>query len=104
MNLLDLARMQSEGVHLNKEWHTLDEIVGSALARSERILAGHRMETDLPVDLPLVDVDTLLNERVLINLLDDAAKYARARAASTLRARASGDQVQRTRTKRSRGQ
>jgi len=93
VNLLDLARMQSEGVHLNKEWHTLDEIVGSALARSERILDGHRMTTDLPIDLPLVEVDALLIERVLVNLLDNAAKYAGDKAAITIRARASGDTV-----------
>ncbi|MBO9355462.1 DUF4118 domain-containing protein [Bordetella petrii] len=93
VNLLDLARMQSEGVRLNKEWHTLDEIVGSALARSERILSHHRVTTDLPVDLPLVDVDALLIERVLVNLLDNAAKYAGDGAAIKVRARASGDTV-----------
>jgi two-component system sensor histidine kinase KdpD len=90
-NLLDLARMQSEGVRLNREWHTLDEIVGSALAQSERLLADRRVVTDLLVDLPLIEVDALLLERVLVNLLDNAIKYAGDASTISIRARASGD-------------
>jgi two-component system sensor histidine kinase KdpD len=74
-NLLDLARIQSEGVKLQKEWHTPSEIVGSALARARGTLSPRTVSTDLPADLPLVEVDALLIERVLTNLLDNAAKY-----------------------------
>ncbi|WP_455776784.1 DUF4118 domain-containing protein, partial [Burkholderia stabilis] len=91
VNLLDLARMQSEGVRLNREWHMLDEIVGSALAHSAGVLAGRDVSADLPADLPLIDVDALLIERVLMNLLDNAAKYAGADAAVAVRARAFGE-------------
>ncbi|WP_256258685.1 ATP-binding protein, partial [Burkholderia ubonensis] len=91
VNLLDLARMQSEGVRLNREWHMLDEIVGSALAHSACVLAGRDVKADLPADLPLIDVDALLVERVLMNLLDNAAKHAGADASVAVRARVSGD-------------
>ena len=91
MNLLDLARMQSEGVRLNREWLMLDEIVGSALAHSAGVLAGRDVSTDLPADLPLIDVDALLIERVLMNLLDNAAKYAGTDAAVAVRARVFGE-------------
>jgi K+-sensing histidine kinase KdpD len=91
VNLLDLARMQSEGVRLNREWHMLDEIVGSALAHSAGVLAGRDVSADLPADLPLIDVDALLIERVLMNLLDNAAKYAGADAAVAVRARVFGE-------------
>jgi two-component system sensor histidine kinase KdpD len=90
VNLLDLARMQSEGVRLNREWHALDEIVGSALARLTRVLAARQVSADLPHDLPLVEIDALLFERVLVNLLDNAVKYTPADATIRLRARASG--------------
>ncbi|MGU7774215.1 DUF4118 domain-containing protein [Burkholderia sp. MR1-5-21] len=93
VNLLDLARMQSEGVRLNREWHVLDEIVGSALAHSAGVLAGRDVKADLPADLPLIDVDALLIERVLINLLDNAAKYAGADASVSVRARVFGETV-----------
>ncbi|MCA7897819.1 DUF4118 domain-containing protein [Burkholderia cepacia] len=91
VNLLDLARMQSEGVRLNREWHMLDEIVGSALAHSAGVLAGRDVSADLPADLPLIDVDALLIERVLMNLLDNAAKYAGADAVVAVRARVFGE-------------
>ncbi len=74
-NLLDLARIQADGVTLHKEWHSLSEIVGSALARSAATLPSRTVSTDLPSDLPLVEADGVLIERVLTNLLDNAAKY-----------------------------
>ncbi|HEY4298847.1 MAG TPA: DUF4118 domain-containing protein [Paraburkholderia sp.] len=74
-NLLDLARMQSEGVRLNKEWNALGEVVGSALARLHPVLAAHDVQTDLPADFPLIEFDAIAFERVLVNLLDNAAKY-----------------------------
>ncbi len=92
-NLLDLARMQSQGVQLNKEWHTLDEVIGSALASAGPLMAPRTIHTSLPPDLPLVEMDGVLIERVLINLLDNAAKYTPADSTITLRAAASGQSL-----------
>ena len=89
-NLLDLARMQSAGVRLNKEWHPLDEIVGSALSRLGPALAKREVRTELPIDLPLLEVDASLFERVLINLLDNALKYTPPDAKILIRAKAVG--------------
>jgi two-component system sensor histidine kinase KdpD len=89
-NLLDVARMQSEGVRLNKEWHPLSEIVGSALARSQSVLKPRHVRAELPADLPLVELDAALFERVLVNLFDNAAKYTGPEATITVRAGASG--------------
>ncbi|CAB5692338.1 Sensor protein KdpD [Delftia tsuruhatensis] len=74
-NLLDMARLQQGGVHLQREWLPLDEIVGSALRQMRARLQRHPVSTDLPADLPLLHVDPVLMERVLVNLLDNAAKY-----------------------------
>lgn len=75
VNLLDMARMQTGGVTLDRQWQPIEEVVGSALRASARVLAGHRVTTNLPADLPLVAFDAVLIERVLCNLLDNAAKY-----------------------------
>src|SRR6201999_348805 len=75
VNLLDLARIQSEGVRLDKEWHDLGEIIGSALARMSPMSSSHQVETALAADLPLVELDAIMFERVLVNLLDNAVKY-----------------------------
>jgi two-component system sensor histidine kinase KdpD len=90
-NLLDLARMQSEGVRLNKEWHAFGEIAGSALARLGTTLAGHRVRTELPADLPLIEIDAIAFERVLVNLIDNAVKYTPTGSTIQIRARAVGD-------------
>ena len=75
-NLLDMARIQSGGFSLKKEWITLEEIVGSALRILEMSLNGRKIKLDIPEPLRLVYVDGPLFERVLINLLENAGKYA----------------------------
>ncbi len=74
-NLLDMARIQSGEVKLNRQWHALEEVVGGALRVSAALLKDHEVSTDLAPDLPLVRLDALLIERVLCNLLENAAKY-----------------------------
>ncbi|QJT79839.1 two-component system sensor histidine kinase KdpD [Kosakonia sp. MUSA4] len=79
-NLLDMARIQSGGFNLKKEWLTLEEVVGSALRTLEPGLGGRHINLALPNPLMLVHVDGPLFERVLINLLENAVKYAGPRA------------------------
>jgi two-component system sensor histidine kinase KdpD len=74
-NLLEMTRLESGHGQVRREWHSLEEIVGAALGRVERALAGRKVTTTLPADLPLVDIDGLLMELVLINLLENAAKH-----------------------------
>ncbi len=73
-NLLDMTRLES-GIQARKEWQPLEEVVGAALARVERRLRGRPVTTNLPGDLPLVPIDDVLIEQVLINLVDNAIKY-----------------------------
>lgn len=74
-NLLDMARLQSGTVQLNRQWLPLQELVGSALAGLDEVLAGREVRVDLPADMPLVELDAVLMERVLVNLLENAVKY-----------------------------
>jgi len=74
-NLLDMARLQSGAVKLNRQWQPLEEVVGSALKAVHSNIAAHRVNVNLPEDLPLLDFDGVLIERVLSNLLENAAKY-----------------------------
>jgi two-component system sensor histidine kinase KdpD len=74
-NLLDMARIQSGEVKLNLQWQPIEEVVGSALKATQTVLEGHRIEVELAKDLPLVEFDAVLIERVLCNLLENAAKY-----------------------------
>lgn len=75
-NLLDMARIQSGGFNLKREWLTLEEVVGSALQMSQLALGERPIEVSLKEPLSLIHIDGPLFERVLINLLENAAKYA----------------------------
>ncbi|MBN9242479.1 MAG: sensor histidine kinase KdpD [Mesorhizobium sp.] len=75
-NLLDMTKLESGAIAPTMGLVDIGEIVGSTLRRAERILAGHRVETALAADLPMVKLDPVLFEQVLFNLLDNAAKYA----------------------------
>jgi two-component system, OmpR family, sensor histidine kinase KdpD len=74
-NLLEMARLQSGSVHLRLQWESLEEVVGSALRGAAPLLAGRHVRVSLPPDLPRVEFDAVLVERVLANLLENAAKY-----------------------------
>jgi two-component system sensor histidine kinase KdpD len=74
-NLLEMSRLESGNVQVTKEWQPLEEVVGTTLLRLEKLLSGYVVKTNLPVDLPLVPIDSTLIEQVLVNLLENAAKY-----------------------------
>jgi len=92
-NLLDMARIESGGVKLNLEWQSLEEVVGTALDATRGILKQHRVEVRLPPGLPLVRFDALLIERVLVNLLENAAKYTAPGSTVTVSAEVVADQL-----------
>ncbi|RYX94092.1 MAG: DUF4118 domain-containing protein [Comamonadaceae bacterium] len=77
-NLLDMARLQSGAVNLRRDWHSVEEVVGSSIRAARHALGGMAVHTDVPADLPLVEFDAALMERVFVNLLENAAKYGAA--------------------------
>jgi len=86
-NLLDMARIQSGEVKLDLQWHSLEEVVGSALAASRAALGARRVAVDIPRELPLVQMDAVLMERVLANLLENTGKYTPPEARVAIAAR-----------------
>ena len=93
-NLLDMARLQAGEVRLNRQWQPLEEVVGSAVKAREHLLASHAIRIDLPKELPLVEFDAVLIERVLCNLLENAAKYTPAQSEIRIEARTHGAELQ----------
>jgi two-component system, OmpR family, sensor histidine kinase KdpD len=92
-NLLDMARIESGEVRLNLQWQPLEEVVGSALNATRGMLQRHLVEVHLPRDLPLVHIDALLIERVLVNLLENASKYTPPGSTIRLAAEVVADQL-----------
>ncbi|TPL04571.1 MULTISPECIES: sensor histidine kinase KdpD [unclassified Mesorhizobium] len=75
-NLLDMTRIESGAMEPNHAFHYVGDVVGSALNRARKITAEHKIETDIPADLPMLRLDPVLFEQALFNPLDNAAKYA----------------------------
>jgi two-component system sensor histidine kinase KdpD len=71
----------------------VSETVDTALRRVDKVLAGHRVAVDVPPDLPTLRLDPVLFEQVLVNLLDNAGKYAPEGTEVTVRARRDGGSV-----------
>jgi two-component system sensor histidine kinase KdpD len=80
-------------VRLNQQWQPLEEVIGSALAACAPALSGRAVKVDLGDDLPLLHLDSVLIERVLVNLLENAAKYTPASTAIEISGRAASDAV-----------
>ena len=74
-NLLDMTRLESGSVDLRRDWHSLEEVVGSALARLDGRLGQRPIVTSIDAGLPLVRIDAGLIEQVVVNLLENALKY-----------------------------
>jgi two-component system sensor histidine kinase KdpD len=89
-NLLDMARLAAGNVKPRKEWQVLEEVAGAAVQLLGRSLAGHRVAIELPFAMPLIEFDAVLIERVLCNLLENAAKYSAPGSAITIGARLEG--------------
>ncbi len=92
-NLLDMARLQAGEVQLNRQWHVLEEIVGSALRSLQPALANHEVRVSLDPSLPLIYVDSVLIERVLCNLIENATKYTASGSQIRISAEAKKDEL-----------
>ncbi len=74
-NVLDMTRLESGAIQVNKEWQPLEEVVGAVINRLGDRLNDHPLTVNLPGNLPLIPFDGLLIEQVLVNLFDNAIKY-----------------------------
>ncbi len=74
-NLLDMARLQSGRVALHRQWNSLEELIGVCLRTMGTALGTRQVRVHLAPDFPLMEFDASLMERVLCNLLENAAKF-----------------------------
>jgi len=76
-SLLDISRLEAGETKIHRRPHALAPLVHSATSLVSPLAkeSGLRLKIEVPDDLPRVDVDKELVERVIINLLDNAVKF-----------------------------
>ena len=95
INLLDMARLEAGSMRLNRQWSSIEEVIGSALAGCRRMLGERKVQARVPPDIPLVQFDAVLIERLFANLLENAAKYTPAGTPLTIDASMLQDEAHR---------
>jgi len=89
-NLLDLTRLEDAFMRLNKDWQSLEEIIGAVLTRLENQKGKLPIAVSFAPELPLVQVDAVLIEQLISNLLENAIRYAPGKPVALLAAQQSG--------------
>lgn len=75
-NILDMARFESSPAKsLRRDWQSLEELIGAARHTLTDVLKDHVVVVEISPEFPLLHADGVLLERVLVNLLENAAKY-----------------------------
>jgi two-component system, OmpR family, sensor histidine kinase KdpD len=75
-NLLDMMRLESGALELRREWVDIGDVIGTALSRLVHSLSRYQLAVHVEPDLPMLCIDFVLVEHVLVNLLENAAKYS----------------------------
>ncbi|MDX6561719.1 MAG: two-component system, OmpR family, sensor histidine kinase KdpD, partial [Gaiellales bacterium] len=86
-DLLDVSRLQAGTASTAIDWCEVDDLVRGAVAAARSRAPGTRLEIETQDELPLVHCDASQIERVLVNLIENAAKFSPAGEPVTVRAR-----------------
>ena len=92
-NLLDMSRIEAGALKPKREWNILSEILGSVLVRMRNLTKEHKLEIDVPENLPLVPVDYMQMEQVFTNLISNSLKYAPTNTVVRIRAQVKGESI-----------
>jgi two-component system, OmpR family, sensor histidine kinase KdpD len=93
-NLLGYARLTSGPIVLKRQWHDLEELVGTALSHLQRELGDRNVLMQIDDEFPLVWVAGDLMHQVFINLLENAIRYAPPKSDIDVSASATKDSIE----------
>ena len=75
-NTLQLARLDAAPLQIKKDWESLQEILGSVLAKARQRHPKRRLVVTVPEGLPLIHCDAILLVQLFDNLIENAIKYS----------------------------
>jgi two-component system sensor histidine kinase KdpD len=88
-----MARLESHQVELSRKPHYLSEAIEQALEAGKKVIGAHPVKLDIADGLPPLEFDLELISTVVLQLLENAAKYSPPEAPIHISAEKSGDQV-----------
>jgi two-component system sensor histidine kinase KdpD len=74
-DLLEMTRLHTGRVTLDRQWYPLEELVGAALERCRTLIGTRAVTVELPQEICLVNVDGVLIEKLFVNLIENAALH-----------------------------
>jgi two-component system sensor histidine kinase KdpD len=74
-NLLEMARIESGEVQVNRQWQPVEELIGTTLSAWQMELAGRPVDVDIGGPDAMVFADAVLIDRILSNLIENALRY-----------------------------
>lgn len=92
-NLLDMSRLNSGALAINKEWHDVSDLVGVVLKDLHGSLKNHKVSVRVADELPLVEIDFRLMEHALANIVLNAAAYSPAGSTIEISAQTEGGKL-----------
>ncbi|MEZ4661457.1 MAG: ATP-binding protein [Caldilineaceae bacterium] len=85
-NLLDMSRLDGGRLQLKRDWCLVADVVGVAVQQLHDCLSRRPLTIDIAPELPLVQMDFVLIEQVLVNLLHNVCNYTPDGSAVEIRA------------------
>jgi two-component system sensor histidine kinase KdpD len=90
---VEMSQLDTLDVTMNFTPQSLVEVVEQSLQAASQALACHPVQVALPPDLPEVDADPVWLSKLMVNLLENAAKYSSPDSPIFITAERSGDLV-----------
>lgn len=84
-NLLSITRIDSGKVKITKTPTILDELVDSVILKFKKRYPAQRVELELPEDVVMIPMDSILMEQVMVNILENAVQHATGMTTLSLR-------------------
>lgn len=75
-NLLDMTRLENGALKIERDWVSVNDLVGSAMGRLKRYFPSVHLEYNTGAETPLLYVNPALLEQALFNIIENAVKYS----------------------------
>jgi two-component system sensor histidine kinase KdpD len=92
-NLLDITRLESGTLKLKKEWHSISDLINSAIHRIRIEDAEHKIKCQISENTGLYNFDYPLLEQALVNIIHNSIEYTPSNCEIEINAERKKDQI-----------